>query len=245
MAISQRFEYVELEINSMCDMNCPHCDRFVNVLPAPPMTLKQVKHFVEESLSLSWEWKRIHILGGEPTLHRQLLPILDVLCEYRTYYPNVLLRVISNGNGRLADVRGEIEKRNIAINVEAKDGKLPAYFTNMYRAPLDVLKSSEPVAPCAIFGIAGCGLGLTRHGYFLCGAGAAIARITNQSVGVMKLSDVTYDAMLEQAKTLCNVCGHHESAGAIASQDDGVTPFWTGVFNTCKDIRNDMPLYGA
>lgn len=239
-----RFKTLEIEINSTCDKNCPHCDRFIDVAPAPPMTLAQVEHFVDESLALDWQWDRIHILGGEPTLHAELSEIIDALCRYRRRFPDVLLRLISNGAGKLTAVRPMLDKHDITVNVEAKSGKLPNWFTNMLRAPVDVLGSPEPIPPCGIFGISGCGIGLTKHGYFLCGCGASIARVCGLDVGVMRLQDLTYDAMLRQAEKICNVCGHHNRTSVIAQDDGEASPFWKNALEQYRQTVPPMSIYG-
>lgn len=243
MTAMERFKHIEIEICSHCDSNCPTCDRFIDRAPSGPMTLNQIRYFVQESLDLDWEWERIHILGGEPTLHRQFRPVVESLMEYRQYYPKVLLRVISNGMGRIEEYRSWLEHNKIAINIEAKDGSKPAYFRNMWRAPQDVTTTDQPFRPCSIFGIRGCGIGLTKHGYFLCGSGAAIARVAGLDIGIMRLQDLTWDAMTEQSKSLCRVCGHHESMGEFPL-DTTETPFWTATFRKFNDAMPKMTLYG-
>lgn len=241
----ERFRHVEIEINSTCDMNCPYCDRFIGEAPTGPMTLAQIKCFVDESLELGWEWERIHILGGEPTLHKQLRNIVDALIEYRTYYPKVLLRLISNGSGDLEKHRPWLERQDIVINVEAKDGRLPDYFCNMRRAPKDVTGDPAPLPPCSIFGIRGCGLGLTKHGFFLCGAGASIARVCGLDIGIRRLADVTWERVVAQADQVCNVCGHHEVEHSLASQDGGcVSSFWRDTLAAYKADPPRLSLYG-
>lgn len=240
--MTERFKHIELEINSQCDMNCPSCDRFVDQKPTGPMTLAQVEYFVEESLDLAWEWERIHILGGEPTLHLQLRNIVAALVEYRSYYPGVVLRVISNGSGKLAKHREWLLEQGVEVNVESKDGKTPSYFANMLRAPRDFV-GNAPLAPCSIFGIRGCGLGLTKHGIFLCGAGAAIARVCGLDIGLQSLRDVTWESITAQAAALCNVCGHHEVSPSLAAEDgNAVSPFWQRALAAAPA---PLTLYGA
>jgi hypothetical protein len=244
MTATERFKHIEIEICSHCDSNCPTCDRFIDRAPTGPMTLNQIRYFVQESLDVAWEWERIHILGGEPTLHRQFRPVVEALMEYRQYYPKVLLRVISNGMGTLADQRDWLEQNKIALNVEAKDGFKPPYFHNMWRAPQDVIQIDEPLQPCALFGIRGCGIGLTKHGYFLCGAGAAIARVASMNIGIMHLKDLTPDDMIVQSRLLCRLCGHHETMAAFPL-DTTETKFWKNTFEQyCHDTRS-LEIYGV
>jgi hypothetical protein len=205
------FNHVEIEINTTCDMGCFGCDRLVDVAPTGPMSVSQIRHFVDESLSSKWEWVRMHILGGEPTLHPQIREIVAELIRYRDRYPDVLLRVISNGQGRLEQHAAWLQERHIEISVAGKQkNKIPPYFRNTRVTPYDEDPLHCPKPPCAIYGqgTGGCGIGLTKHGMFLCGAGASIARVIGADIGVMRLSDLTHEVMLEQAERLCHVCGH-------------------------------------
>ncbi len=243
--MTERFKTLEIEINSTCDMACPHCDRFIDCAPTSSMTVEQIGRFVEESLVLGWEWDRIHILGGEPTLHPELHKVVDALVRYRERYPNVLLRLISNGSGKLLRHRPFLERMGIAINVESKGGGLPSWFTNARRAPIDVLGSKDPLPPCAIFGISGCGIGLTKHGFFLCGAGASCARVAGLDIGIQRLADLTYEAALKQAKAVCNICSHHNLTRVPAAQDASISPFWQKAIAAYQRQAPRMTLYGA
>jgi len=243
----ERFAHVEIEINSRCDCNCWGCDRFIDVAPTGPMTVEQIEHFVAESLNLEWRWERIHILGGEPTLHQQFVPIVETLCRYRDRYPDCLVRVISNGRGQLAAYRTWLTAREVPIRIEAKaPGIEPDWFRNVRIAPCDEVPEHSQVPPCGIFGIRGCGLGLTKHGFFLCGAGASIARVVGLDIGVMQLRHVTHAAMLKQAKSLCHICGHWSGPGyppkLISETGPVMSPFWQ---RTLADwMPRPMTLYG-
>jgi len=250
----QRFAHVEIEICSHCDCKCWGCDRFINTCPTSPMTVPQVRQFVQESLDLDWEWERIHILGGEPTLHTEFREIVQVLLQYKERFPHVLLRVISNGYGKLFGHRDWLAERGVEVSVEAKKpGTMPAWFVNTRMAPVDENPALIPVPPCGIFGVKGCGLGLTRHGFFLCGAGASIARVLGKDIGVMRLEDVTYAAMKEQAKAICHLCGHWNppenwpgpKVGSKKMNETGniMSPFWDAALKDWNPLP--MPLYRA
>lgn len=239
-----RFSHVEIEINSACDQNCKSCDRFIDWAPAPHMTVAQVKHFVDESLALDWEWERIHILGGEPTLHPQFREIVEELLRYREAFPGaVLLRVISNGSGKLAEHRAWLESAGVAVSVESKVGGFADWFTDMGVAPVDHVPGPQPA--CSIFGIKGCGVGLTRHGYFLCGAGASIARVVGLDIGAQRLEDMTYERALAQAEQVCNLCGHKEGFFRRVGRVEARGPFWTQAVAAYQAQRPALTVYGG
>lgn len=246
---SERFKNCELEITTSCDMQCFGCDRFLNVGQAPSMTIEQISHFVQESLDLNWAWDRIHILGGEPTLHPQLRPILRILLQYRSKFPNTMLRVISNGSGHLAQHKQWILNHGVLLNVESKSKTHnPAWFRNITFSPTDERGNLDPVPPCSIFGIPGCGIGVTRHGMFLCGAGAGVARIAGLDIGIMHLQDLTYEACLKQADEICKYCGHWDAehrANLVTQTGHIMSPFWQEAVRKYKENPPQLSIYGA
>lgn len=249
--MSERFKHIELEINTICDLDCFGCDRFSDVTTAPNMTLAQVQLFVKESLELGWEWERIRLLGGEPTLHPQLHEIVETLLEYRMHYPKCLIQLLSNGQGKLNDHRRWLIWHGVDPHVESKTpGVTPLWFNNTRITPIDRDPNIGSVPPCGIFGIRGCGIGLTRHGYFLDGAGAAIARVAGYDIGIMQLSEVTWDVMLEQAKVVCHRCGHWNPPDGppifekVVDTGKITGKFWTEALLAYNRQRPKLRIYG-
>jgi len=238
-----QFRHIEIEINATCDVNCPSCDRFCDVAPGPSMTLGQIRHFIAESSALDWPWERIHILGGEPTIHPQFRRIAEELLALRRD-DSTLVRVISNGAGRLEKHRAWLDENGIDIAVSAKaPGNMPEYWHNMWLCAADESDGPQPV--CSIFGLKGCGIGLTRHGYFLCGAGASVARVCGLDIGIQRLTDLTIGAMEAQAVKLCRLCAHKEGfTQRIADTGLVKGPFWTDALSRYQTRVPPMTLYG-
>lgn len=267
-----RFRHIELEINVACDLDCFGCDRFSDVTTAPNMTVEQVKLFVDESIELEYKWDRIRILGGEPTIHPQLTQIVHELLRYRRFYSKVFIQLLSNGRGKLnkpikltpdsttfdeftgevLSLRSWLIDLGIDPHVEAKNpGVTPAWFVNTRVVPVDRDPNVGELEPCGIFGTHGCGIGLTRHGYFLDGAGAAVARVAGIDCGVQHLKDVTWDVMIGQAKVLCRLCGHWNDprTGLRITKDVKETgevtgAFWIEALRKYKEHPPAMRIYG-
>jgi hypothetical protein len=51
-------------------------------------------------------------------------------------------------------------------------------------------------------------MGLTRYGYYPCGAGASLDRIFGFDIGIKQLAEVTPERLVEQLRRLCGRCGH-------------------------------------
>ena len=249
----ERFSHAEIEINTQCDCKCFACDRFLDVSQDAPMSLDQIKYFISESVELDWPWERFHILGGEPTLHPQLREIIECLVKYKQdHRPKMILRVISNGLGNLSKHRKWILERGVEVNVEGKSRTSdPNWFRNIRMAPIDDpnYRGQTEFPACSIFGIKACGIGVTRRGFYLCGAGAGVARMMGIP-GVLHLKDLTYEAMLDQAKILCGICGHWNSGersyNLVKLTGKRSSPTWEKLIKDhLQGGQATLPLYGA
>jgi hypothetical protein len=256
LSTTERFKHIEIEINTGCDLSCFSCDRMSDVTNAPNMTTSQIVQFQEESLNLNWEWERIRVLGGEPTLHPQFKEIVGLLLSYRRIYPKCFIQVLSNGHGKLAKYRDWLLDVGVDPHVEAKEiGVTPPWFNNTRITPVDRNPAIGAIEPCGIFGLRGCGIGLTRHGYFMDGAGASIARVAGFDIGVQHLKDVTWESMYAQSKVLCRICGHHNPPDAsptngkmttrlVTETGETTGPFWTDKLAAFKKSRPILKVYG-
>lgn len=241
------YNNVELQINTACNTNCFGCDRFSDVIHDIDMTLEQVNLFVEESLDLNWEWKRIRLLGGEPTLHPRFVEMVESLVFYRETYPKVFLQILTNGIKTAKYLKYEpwLKDLNISFHAEAKEkGVTPAWFHNTRIVPIDRDPSITELPPCGIYGVNGCGIGLTPWGYFLDGAGASVARVAGYDIGIMHLKDVTWESMEAQAKVVCAKCGHWNPDNSKVTELVSKTGKVTGKFMTEKiaEFKKQKPI---
>jgi len=76
------------------------------------MSVEQVEKFIQESIENQAYWKRIRILGGEPSLHSRFFDIIELLLNYRkNFNPDVRLVLCTNlfGN-KVRDIVGRLPK---------------------------------------------------------------------------------------------------------------------------------------
>ncbi len=217
---------VQLEITTDCNLKCHNCDRACGVAPSDDeMGVEQIWKFVEESLYLKKRWTRIDVIGGEPTMYKNLDQLWSFLKLYKDKYP-CKVRFSTNG----------LRAYSVPDWVDVRDSRKKDRTQNhtaFNSAPID--NGETEVKCCSVPWR--CGLSLTKHGYFLCGAGAAIARVFGLDVGIKDLRDVTPEAILGQIDTLCKLCGHSRVESRHKAEGQEISPSWKKALKAYKDVK--------
>ncbi|WP_246556386.1 radical SAM protein [Desulfonema magnum] len=201
-------EFVEIDITYKCNLKCINCNRSCTQAPGnTEMPVSTIEAFIRQSIEQRRQWKRIRILGGEPTLHSRIFDIIDLLSAYQSVHnPGLRLVLCTNYFGR--KVRDVVDKLpdNIIIKTTLKTSRV-----NLFRpfnvAPADtrINRFSDYSCGCRI--ITDCGLGLTPSGYYMCAIAGGIDRIFQYHLGRETLPDRS-DAMTDQMSAFCGLCGH-------------------------------------
>ncbi|MBW2996481.1 radical SAM protein [Candidatus Woesearchaeota archaeon] len=239
---------VEIELVSFCNLNCLNCDRSCRQAPSKEyMSLEQTKKFVDESIKLNWDWKYIGLLGGEPTLHPELFDILKIIKKYKDFNPESDIQIVTNGygdqvNGILSDLPEWIHIRN-----ENKKDSVQL-FSSYNVAPTDLkeYKNVDFSTGCSV--TQSCGLGLTRYGYYPCGAGASVDRIFGFDIGIKKLSEIDNLKLKTQSKLLCSYCGHFKDTPGNSSKKnwikkERISQTWKEAYENYKKKKPKLTLY--
>jgi organic radical activating enzyme len=248
----QNLRRIEIEVTTLCNLKCFNCDRSARQAPSDErMTKEQIRKFVDESIALKHKWAVISVLGGEPTLHPDILEIFQILLRYKAYYYPCRIIMITNGYG--PKVKRVIEKvpKEIKIGNTYKEG--PAQPFGSYNlAPIDEnLPSKDQIdyaTGCEI--ISHCGLALTRYGYYACGAGASSDRIFGWNTGLKNLAEVTRENLRQQLQTMCRFCGHFKDLGiyrdkyqAEAVFDEVMSPSWVEAYQRYERQAPKLTTY--
>jgi len=86
-----------LEINSACNLRCPVCFMSAGDVPAVSLSLAQVEGMLDRLMEQEGVTEVVQVSGGEPTVHPQILEILEAIKRREVRY------VMLNTNGvRLA-----------------------------------------------------------------------------------------------------------------------------------------------
>ncbi len=217
-------EFAEIDITYKCNLKCINCNRSCTQAPGnTEMAVSMIESFIRQSIDQQIQWKRIRILGGEPTLHSRIFDIIDLLLDYQSVHnPNVRLVLGTNYFGKT--VHQVIEKlpANIIIKSTLKTSRVNL-FKPFNVAPQDTRfnKFSDYSCGCRI--IEDCGLGLTSSGYYMCAVAGGIDRIFQYHLGRDTLPEKS-DTLADQMSAFCCLCGHFGFQWPVKKEK--ISPTW-------------------
>lgn len=200
---------IEIDITYQCNLKCRSCNRScTQALSKDQMTAAQIRKFVDESVKNNTGWKIIRLLGGEPTLHPELLDILDILSDYKKrYLPDASIILVSNGSGR--EVNEVLKKVPDVITIENSNKITEGTESHIdfNNAPVDYFWNVFVDYTNGCWILEACGVGLTPYGYYYCAVAGSIDRVFGFDIGRKALPSQD-DLMKDQMRRLCRYCGH-------------------------------------
>jgi hypothetical protein len=194
------------------------------------MSLEHVRRLVDESIQLNYQWEKIGILGGEPTLHPELEEIILILQTYTQKFPKADLFLATNYHGGAVRHKVKALQKKIRV-VKSRKNNNPWWFNNINLTQID---HSDIIHNCNI--ASGTGLGYTNRGYFPCGAGAAIARVLGMDIGLKSLAEVNQTSIREMLKKLCPYCGH--GLAIKVGKNNSTSPFWEEAYRNYREKKS-------
>jgi len=234
-------EIIEIDITYECNLRCANCNRSCTQAPSKErMTVAQIEKFVNESINKGIRWKLIFLLGGEPTLHPDILTILSILLDYKKKYsPNTRVSLTTNGTGDF--VKNVLRKVPKGITIEDTNKGSRGYrHWSFNAAPIDSIwyKLLDFCNGCSE--LSECGMGLTPYGYYCCSIAGGIDRIFGFDMGRKTLPEKN-DLMIEQVKKFCRLCGHFK----IYERDSRIilSSTWERVYKEYKLKKPKLTLY--
>lgn len=200
-----------IAITYECNLRCHNCDESSAQAPADTqMTVEQIQRFVDESAAAQYRWDLIEIAGGEPTMHKDILNILDVLREYRARYsPHTVIKVLTNGTGaKVKEIVAQIP-RDVLVLDSQKEGKrqVELKHSTFNVAPEDIEEYQNADFRNACEWTEKCGTGLGPTGYYHCPVAAGMDRIFGWNIGRQSLPSME-DSMEDLAERFCSKCGY-------------------------------------
>ncbi len=207
--------HVELDITYTCGYGCHNCNRLTHLLPGrkcEETSVGQVRHMLDESVRLGHKWKRMSILGGEPTLHPHFIEVVRCVVDYqKVANPGVEIQIGTNGvsgvtRNRLAEVRGRWPTVRI---LDTKKTTQAQPFTAITLAPRDRQEYAADHQYCGCKIAARCGLGFNYNGYYCCAIAGAIDRVFRIGTRINSVADLKPEAFAATYNDFCSKCGHY------------------------------------
>lgn len=236
---------LELDITYACNLHCYNCNRSVRQAPEKlHLPVEKLRTWVDEWISRGKRWRRIRVLGGEPTVHPQFQEIMVELLRYREWSPQTLLEVVTNGYGPEVEARLKELPRDILVENSQKQSVVQPVFGPFNLAPADDQKfqHTDFANACAI--ASNCGMGLTPMGYYPCALAGGIDRITEDGLGLQTLP-ADEDDMLPSASNFCRLCGRFRDGHYIPPQlrpaltEEIMSPTWRELYARWRERRSE------
>ncbi|MCK9613967.1 MAG: radical SAM protein [Candidatus Omnitrophica bacterium] len=233
---------IEIDITYKCNLKCYNCDRSCSQAPSDDsMTVTQIRKFIKESIEQNRKWKRIRILGGEPTLHPELLEILNVFVRYKNdFSPRTNIELVTNGFGEeVNNVLARVPKDIIVKNTYKLSQK--QQFVSFNNAPIDFKEYRYLDYSNGCRHLESCGIGLTKYGYYPCAPGGGIDRVFGLDIGKKKLPSPN-DSMKDQMLILCKFCGWALPSAKIVTEEK-MSPVWIEAYKKYKCKKPELMPY--
>ena len=199
---------IEIDLTYSCNLKCSNCNRSCSQAPSREyIPLNQIQDFVETSVKEGIHWKRIRLLGGEPTLHPYFPDVIKIILDYKeNFSPGTKVQVATNGYGPFVNSMLSKLPENIEIINTEKTNSTP-YFCSFNTAPKDqfIYKFADFKNACWIAEI--CGMGFTPNGYYPCAIAGGIDRVLGFNLGKTRLPHAP-DDMFDSLNVFCQYCGH-------------------------------------
>ncbi len=204
-------EKIEIDLTYACNLKCHDCNRSCRQAPDnQELSLNQIVEFIDESLDREIGWKKIRLLGGEPTLHSRFEDVLYEFARYKAAYPRCRMEVVSNGHGRYVQRKLLQIPPFFHIENTNKESDIQPFFYSFNLAPKDNPRHSSTDFTNGCSNIVECGIGLTPTGYYPCPIAGGIDRIAEWNIGRTNIPDEE-DDMFDLLDKFCSHCGRFDS----------------------------------
>jgi hypothetical protein len=181
------------------------------------------------------------VLGGEPTLHPDIIEILNILADYKkSFSPATLIQLVTSGYGTHSDaILHRVPAGIEIVNTNKKNSG--SLFWSFNLAPLDAPGYRHADFSNGCDNISVCGLGFNKYGYYPCAAGAGIDRVFGFDIGKKKLPSPE-NPTKEQLKKLCRYCGYFCCDRQLIDHEM-MSPVWREAYEKYKNTRVELTSY--
>jgi hypothetical protein len=230
LSSNEQFTYlhkIEIDITEKCNLSCKSCVRGCDNFKSDVMiSLDKIQRFVDESIELNYQWERIGIMGGEPTLHPQLSEIINILYDYHQFNPSCHFWTRSNC----------IIPFDFPSWIEYQKNIDHSYHHAFYVSPQDV---NYPMDKRTCHVLYDCGLMYSYHGYLPCCNSNVHIRAFNLIDGIQSLKNVNIESIIQLCEMYCKHCGWYmmddfESGHLMEYPDTYMSETWRKAMDRYK-----------
>jgi hypothetical protein len=242
---SRSRDLMEIDLTYLCNLSCHHCNRSCPQAPSDDrISIEQIKKMLAESVAKKITWKRMRLLGGEPTLNPDLVAIVKEIFNYKKEYsPDMQIILVTNGVlDKSRELALELNRDyEVIIEDSSKQPFRQLEFIAFNQAPLDDPKYKDVDYTNGCHILKDCGLGFTPYGFYPCAIAGGIDRILGKDIARKSVPE-TDDEMLDQLETLCAWCGHFRMNYGSA-KDQGASPSWISTYEEYRKNKPELNKY--
>lgn len=186
---------LSVNITYRCNTVCGHCNRGIGTLDwsdVPDMTVEDARRLVEGLARSGVKVKKLKLMGGEPTVHKQLAELCEVFLPHCTH-----LWVVSNGlitSDRLPTLPPPAKYKVEPLN--RKDHH--PFFVSP--ADIGLEGQMKPLEDCAAMVL--CGRGVETEGFTQC----SLARTVVRALGRDESTIFSPEPVLTPDREICRHC---------------------------------------
>lgn len=213
-----------MDITYRCGLKCYNCNRYTHLdsRGETDFTISQLTFLIAESKKLKWNWERIRLVGGEPTLHPDFRSFVSMLDDYvKKENLNTTLVIFTRGvDPKIVKELVWVEENfpNWQIGNTKKRDRYHSKFARTDWAPRDFPEyQNEEYSGCDVPNM--CGVGLTYSGFYPAGTCGGLARFFNVE-GIKTLKEVTVENLISLYSMLCSNCGLYKRLKNKERQQD-------------------------
>lgn len=234
---------IEIDITTTCNLKCYNCNRSCRQAPVDEhISVEQITKFINESIKQNRKWKRIRLMGGEPTLHPQIFEIINLLISYKKEFSHKT-KIILTTNGFGSEVNAILAKLDKIVKIEdtRKDNIINDFYS-FNEAPIDFIqyRNANFSRGCEVVEL--CGMGLTRYGYYPCAVSGGIDRVFGFDYGRKKLPNLN-DSMKDIMGLLCQYCGIFKWDYLKMTKKEKISPSWELAYKNFRVNKPRLTLY--
>lgn len=242
-------DHIEIDITYLCNLKCNNCNRSSAQAPeARHLELEQLSQFVADSLEQGRRWKRIRLLGGEPTLHPHFEEVLEILSRLYSNNADLVIEVVTNGHGEKVNRKLASLPPHIKVENSSKTGSTQPHFGPFNLAPQDAWwhRLVDYRNGCAIS--QQCGIGLTPTGYYPCAIAGGIDRVLDSGRGRTSLP-LANDEMRDLMDRACRLCGRFRDGHFVPFNlrkpllEQKTSASWKKIYADWHERQSNRPLH--